>query len=244
MATTIRMRFAPDLVTVEVPEKGYFDSTPNLVIYNRDTGQLLGIGENRKAYQQELQAKQPALSDNTASTAALGVEDISQKTDLMVLEYYLYRYQAKISRCPIFPYPMKWVDYDLIIADYEKWSEPRQRTLQYTLQMQYGARKLTINGTGVNIPPGKRLAASISFFLVKIVSLAAFWFALLGSLQWSVWSVVLGLAGALAFAFLGHAGWLLFTKMYLLPDDYVKFYLITHKRDFFLKTAAQLLRYK
>ncbi len=86
MATTLRMRFTPDNVSVEVPEKGYFDSTPNLVVYYREEQTPLSIGESLEAYMNGLRGKNMHLPSNVTFTPALGPEDMGKNLDQMVIE--------------------------------------------------------------------------------------------------------------------------------------------------------------
>lgn len=237
------MRFDPNQVIVEVPEKGYYDSTPNLVIYDREKQAPLGIGEDRQAFLSEMREKNVHLPENIGLAPAFGTEPLGEKLDGMVIEYYLARYLMKKARFTFLPVPYGWIDYDLVITDYDQWTEPRQRAFQNLLQLQYHARMLRINGQEVCVPFWKRWVSSILFLLVNLVFLVLLIFGILAALP-SIWTVLWVTAGSLVFGFLSYIGWMAFTRRASLPDDFVKYQLKRYPANFLLQAAARLMGYR
>jgi hypothetical protein len=224
----IRMSFTPETISIQVPDKGFSITEPNLIMYEQNTNFILGIGKSQEEVLKDYQVKKQDFPNGVCFTPVFNLESKGIDWELEVLVYYSTRSLMELYK---FPYPpsIVWYDYDLWIANYEKWEEEKKQLFEYQLQRTYNAHILKINGREVSLPFSKRKLADYSWNLVQALPLFILYITMLVmALQQQSWLglLVIGIiVASLTWAVCTLVWLTLCTKNYLLSATYLKYYL-------------------
>lgn len=208
-------------MSVEIPEKNLFSNKPNVIFFDLQNNQILGIGESEETIRSDVLKKEKEFPSNLAFGNSFQYDDEkSSFFDLMVVEFYLWDlYYGK----------KKWfisfetLDFDFYIQDYEKLTEQRKLRFEYSLMADYKARHLIINGKSKEVSVEKRrIEKALRLLFTTLFPLAI----LFGGIRVSksILALIFSLIIFYLSNFLGTIIWALISKT-LLPKPYLAFIL-------------------
>jgi hypothetical protein len=169
LSVTAKFRVNKDRVSIEIPEKNISQDKPNVVFFDAHAKQILGIGVPEEITRNDFLKQGKEISNNLKFGVSFQCDDEdSGAFDSAIVEYYLavmyYEKQTFINY--LFIGLFDAVDYDIQVADYEKWNEQRRLNFEYELQSQLHGRYLKINGINREIPIWKRNFEKTTRFLL------------------------------------------------------------------------------
>ena len=222
MSITAKFRINRHRVLIEIPEKNVSQDKPNVIFFNGQEKQILGIGVPEETIRSDFLKQGKEFSDNLKFGISFQSDDEdSAFFDLLVIEYYMaHLYFSKT----IIPVGLDSINYDFQIEDYDKWNEQRKSSFEYTLQARLKALTVKINGISREIPIQKRRTEKIARAVKDLLVPGSFLVALY---LWfeksnSVFDVILILIGLVVTIFIGYIIWA-FTANILIPDSYLSF---------------------
>lgn len=223
MSITAKFRINRDRVLIEIPEKNISQDKPNVIFFESQTKQILGIGVPEETIRSDFLKQGKEFSDNLKFGVSFQYDDEhSAFFDLLVTEYYMaHLYFSKTA----LPVGLDSINYDFQIEDYEKWSEQRKFSFYYTLQARLKALTLKVNGVSREIPIQKRRVEKVArLFLKGLLPPGCFvWFVYVGlERSMSAFDYFFMFIGLLAIIFVGYIAWSVIANI-LLPTTYLSF---------------------
>jgi len=224
LSITAKFRVNRDRILIEVPEKNISQDKPNVVFFDAQTKQILGIGVPEETIRNDFLKQGKEFSNNLKFGVSFqcDADEDSASRDLSVTEYYIA--DVYLARQAI-PVALDSINYDFQIEDYEKWNEQRKLNFEYMLQARLKALTLKINGISKEIPIQKRRVEKIArLFLKEMLLPLGFSGAILFLLKKStpILNIFLEFIGLLAVFFIGYMTWALMANV-LLPKSYLSF---------------------
>lgn len=238
MIIEVHLQVTSQRLRLSIPQVGYEAEFPNMITLNPKTKRILGFAESQADTRQRLGERWEALEGELEFRPALGVEEADVELD----KYVLWRFvseahqQARQSQgLRRFLHQMvDRFDVQLDIEGYERFSPERRQALEYFLQSELRARKLTINGKSLEIAPATRnleawLRVSLTLTLPYVLIGMGFFIAFsLPERNLPGGSLILTLAGVLVLGLavetLGKAVWMVVMRR-LAPVSYVRYFL-------------------
>lgn len=207
---------------IEIPEKNVLQDKPNVIFFDSQAKQILGIGVPEETIRNDFLKQGKEFSDNLKFGISFqGDDEDSAFFDLLVTEYYIADvYLAKQA----IPVALDSINYDFQIEDYEKWDEQRKLSFEYTLQAKLKALTLKVNGVSKEIPIQKRRVEKIAHLQKDLLPSLSFIAAII---LWfektsSVFEFFLVFIGWITIIFISIIAWALVANA-LLPKSYLSF---------------------
>jgi hypothetical protein len=90
LSITAKLRITSDKVIIEIPDKDIYLEKPNVIFYDSQLNQPLGIGEYRESIEKDILEREKSIPKNLCFGTSFQYDDEAAGfLDHMVIEYYL-----------------------------------------------------------------------------------------------------------------------------------------------------------
>jgi hypothetical protein len=234
MIIPVRIKTTAERVIVEFPRQNLFLDKPNLIIYSTKFQALLATGIDKN----EFEAKIEHPEEDKFAKSFQREDEQGAVFDTAVVKYYVAFLYSGINKTGV--NITDWFDYELLIPEYEKWSESRKLLFEYSLQSEQRARRLTINGKSIEIAIWKRyLEISLRSFFTVILPYIIFFIGIM-KFEATILNFLLTVFLVIGFGFAGVFLWFLTTKK-LISKSYSRYIFSTLGKYPFWKAADKIL---